>query len=124
MNSNPISNTDVKLDAEIIGLGPKFLVRVKLQNTGNSPVYGSYLTVTFNPVYYSMGYNRNSLPTLPVPVLVPDHTHIVETEIRSVDALGRSDNILIIVSSPQKDHTATPLISASVRMPVSEVEYL
>ena len=121
VSSNPISNRDVKIEVEVNGLGPKFLLRVSLRNTNNSPIFGCYINFSFNPSYYSMGYNRDSAPSVPVPVLLPGPKQIFETEIKCVHANGRGDSVLVIVSSPSTDNTATPLVSATVRMPFSEL---
>ena len=121
VTSNPISNRDVKIDVEVNGLGPKFLLRITLFNSSNTPIFGSFINFTYNPAYYVMGYSRDSLPSMPVPILLPGPKQIFETEIKCIDETGRSDNILVIVSSPLKDKTATPLVSETVKMPFSEL---
>lgn len=109
----------MKINAQVIGLGPKFIVKVILQNTGPRPIYQSKLNISYDPNMYVMGYSRSSLQCCTIPVLLPGPKHIIETEIKSIDAQGRATSVLVILSPTSP--SATPIVSATVRMPVSEM---
>ena len=111
----------MKINAEVLGLGPKFLLRISLQNTGKAAYFGSTLSFSFNPAYYCMGYSRDSLPSMPVPLLLPGPKQIFETEIKCIDVHGRADNVLVVVAPSEKVNTSVPLVSATIRMPNSEM---
>ena len=121
MATSPLSNHEVKINAEVLGLGPKFLLRISLQNTGKAAYFGSTLSFSFNPAYYCMGYSSDSLPSMPVPLLLPGPKQIFETEIKCIDVHGRADNVLVVVAPSEKVNTSVPLVSATIRMPNSEM---
>jgi len=119
--TNPVStHNNVKISAQVLGLGPKFMLKIILQNTGLQPILGTVLSFSYNPDMYVMGYSRTSRQCIPVSILLPGPRHVVETEVRNTDAQGRASTILIVLSSPSQS-VASPVVCATVRMPNSEL---
>ena len=111
----------MKINVQVMGLGPAFLLKVTLQNTGGKPIIQSRLNFSYDPNIYAMGYKKNSIQCLPVPILLPGPKHIAESEIRCVDSLGGPGVVYVILTSSQSDASSFPIVSASVRMPISEL---
>ena len=55
-----------------------------------------------------------------VPALLPGPKYVVDAAVKCVDPAGRSGYILVMIYIPQVG-TLQPLLSASVKMPVSEL---
>lgn len=55
-----------------------------------------------------------------VPAVLPGPKYIVDANIKCVDPSGRSGYVLVMIFVPQAG-TLQPLLSASVKMPVSEI---
>ena len=111
----------MKINVQVLGLGPGFLLKVTLQNMGVKPILQSRLNFSYDPNIYAMGHKKNSLQCLPIPILLPGPKHIAETEIRCVDSLGGPGMVLVILSSSKLESSTIPIVSASVRMPISEL---
>ena len=56
---------------QVQGLGPKFLLRVTLQNGGSTSLTQSRLVFSFDESQYQMGFEANSRQSIYVPVLLP-----------------------------------------------------
>lgn len=111
---------DVRIHVQVQGLGPIFLLKVTLQNLGNFPVMQSMLLFSFDSELYIMGHNNKSKQIINVPVLLTGPKHDFETEIQSIDPQGKSGQLLIYVCNNTYS-VSSPIISASVKMPVSEL---
>ena len=111
---------DVRIHVQVQGLGPIFLLKVTLQNLGNFPVMQSMLLFSFDSELYIMGHNNKSKQIIHVPVLLTGPKHDFETEIQSIDPQGKSGQLLIYVCNNTYS-VSSPIISASVKMPVSEL---
>lgn len=132
------NHPEIRIHAQVKGLGPRFQLCVYLQNAGQTPVLGSVLLFSFDANLYQFGYGTNmvepeendfsgssktgsalhSKQCISVPILLPGPRHIVEAEILSVDAAGRAGSVLILLANAKA--SALPLLSATVKMPVSE----
>jgi hypothetical protein len=56
---------------DVNSLGPKFLLKVSLQNAGSQPLLQSRLLFTFDPDLYVMGQDANSNQCINIPFLLP-----------------------------------------------------
>jgi hypothetical protein len=103
------------------GLGPKFVMKLTLQNTGTLPVLNSRLLFSFDDEMYCMGYaaSSNASQCIMVPMLIPGPKLTFEAEVLNIDPLGRAGQILVLMQG--NDSSAVPILSASVLMPTSEL---
>lgn len=101
-----VGSNDVRIQAQVQGLGPKFLLRVTLQNSGSQPLMQSRLVFSFDPEQYMMGYDELSRPSVYVPILLPGPKIVVETTILSIDSMGRAGQILCLLYTDNNNTTA------------------
>ena len=125
--TSTIGSQDVRIQVQVSGLGPKFLLKITLQNSSPQPLLNSRLVFTFDQNLYVMGHVPSSNQSVTIPILLPGPKHVIETEVLSVDPQGRAGLILILLCSNNNSSasealsgSAIPLLSASVRMPTSE----
>eukprot|EP00403_Amphidinium_massartii_P031176 CAMPEP_0178386438 /NCGR_PEP_ID=MMETSP0689_2-20121128/8560_1 /TAXON_ID=160604 /ORGANISM="Amphidinium massartii, Strain CS-259" /LENGTH=599 /DNA_ID=CAMNT_0020006775 /DNA_START=42 /DNA_END=1838 /DNA_ORIENTATION=- len=107
-----VGGVQVRLDAQVVGMGPQFKVLVRIQNAGVHAVYDVPLLVTTNPNLY-----RVPKPCSYLPILVPQQLYIVEVPITCVNENGGTDCVRVFLCSHQ---SSVPIISAIVNMPISE----
>ena len=67
----PIGSQDIRIQVAVHGLGPKFVLRISLQNASAYPILQSRLVLSFDPALYCMGFDHRSLQNISVPVLLP-----------------------------------------------------
>lgn len=103
----------VRLNAQVVGMGPEFKIVVRVQNAGVHALYDVPLMCATNPSLY-----RVPRPCYYLPILVPQQLYIVEIPIVCHDENGGTDNVRIFLCSRQD--TSLPIISAAVNMPISE----
>jgi Bardet-Biedl syndrome 1 protein len=135
---------DIRISVQVQGLGPKFVLRVSLQNSGNHTFSALRVVFSFDVRAYSMGFDDKSQQSLYVPVLLPGPRLVLETQILCIDPIGRGGQILCLVyrdnahsnnllapssaTSSSKEKldvvaplvSAIPLLSAAVKMPPAE----
>jgi hypothetical protein len=113
----------VRIQVKVEGLGPGFVFKIKLCNTGLQPILQSQLLFSFPENLYVMGRSSNSLQTTPilVPVLLPGVQQTFEADILSIDPQGRAGQVLILLQSVAGASSSLPFLSASVRMPAAEL---
>jgi len=118
------SSQDIRIHAQVKGLGPRFLLCIFLQNVGQNPVLGTRLHFSFDTNLYTLGYNEPSnaqwskhRQVINVPILLPGPKQCAEAEILSIDPQGRAGQVLILLGTSS---SSVPVIAATVRMPVSE----
>ena len=109
------------MTVQVDGLGPKFVMKLTLQNTGSAPVVNSRLLFSFDEDVYCMGYtaSNNTSQCIVVPMLIPGPKLTYEAEILNIDPAGRAGEILVLMQG--NDSSAVPILSASVLMPTSEL---
>lgn len=121
MNTSLTSNNqEVRIQAQVKGLGPRFLLSIQLQNVGQTPILGTRLMFSFDSSLYSFGYGGPGLKPrqcIPVPILLPGPKHVFEAELLSTDPQGRAGQVLVLLGN---NTSSVPIIAATVRMPVSE----
>lgn len=111
---------DIRIHAQVNGLGPKFLLRIELQNAAVLPLIGSVLYCSCDPKVYSVcGFGgSNQGAGYIIPVLLPGPKHIIEANVISLDPAGRAGQIVLMLSMPE---SSQPMLTAVVRMPTSEL---
>jgi Bardet-Biedl syndrome 1 protein len=130
MGVTPLGSQDIRIQVQVQGLGPKFLLKISLQNGSPQPITNSVLLFSFDSNLYVMGHDSSSQQSLSIPVLLPGPKHCVETHVMSVDPQGRAGQVLLLlysssnssvgISSNPNSSSCIPMLSASVRMPTSE----
>lgn len=101
----------VRLNATVQGLGPLFKIRVALQNTGSRPIYEVPVMLSAAPMY---ALSRSQIQ---VPVLLPGYTYVDEVKVMCNDQNAGADTVRVFVCNK---NSALPIISAAVKMPLSE----
>jgi Bardet-Biedl syndrome 1 protein len=109
-----IGGANVRLNANVVGMGPEFKIVVRVQNAGVHALCDIPMTVATNPNLY-----RLPRPCHVLPILVPQQMYIVEIPISCIDENGGTDCVRIFLCNQATD-TNVPMISALVNMPISE----
>jgi len=102
----------VRLNAQVVGMGPQFKVVVRVQNAGVHALYDVPLMCTTNPTLY-----RVPKPCFYLPILVPQQVYLVEIPVTCVNENGGTDCVRMFLCSQTSN---IPIISAIVNMPISE----
>eukprot|EP00735_Rhodelphis_limneticus_P001522 TRINITY_DN12154_c0_g1::TRINITY_DN12154_c0_g1_i1::g.26505::m.26505 TRINITY_DN12154_c0_g1::TRINITY_DN12154_c0_g1_i1::g.26505 ORF type:complete len:585 (-),score=107.23,sp/Q3V3N7/BBS1_MOUSE/40.00/1e-141,BBS1/PF14779.1/2.4e-77,BBS2_Mid/PF14783.1/4,BBS2_Mid/PF14783.1/91,BBS2_Mid/PF14783.1/2.8e+02,BBS2_Mid/PF14783.1/3.9,PHTB1_N/PF14727.1/1.2e+03,PHTB1_N/PF14727.1/1.6e+02,PHTB1_N/PF14727.1/3.2 TRINITY_DN12154_c0_g1_i1:527-2281(-) len=107
------AGSSLRLNAQVQGLGPKFKIKVGVQNCGEKPIYGVMVNMSFNDQLYQVE------PTLVrLPALIPGLQHRHEVNVQSLDSqTGGGGVIKVFVTTPA---SCVPVICAVVNMPWSE----
>ena len=103
----------LRLTAQVQGLGPRFKLKLNLQNTGTKAVCDMAVTFAYNAMLY-----RLKSSVVHVPLLVPGLLYCLNAELDCIDVAGGADAIRVFVCSTK---SVLPVLSAVVNMPVSEV---
>ena len=104
----------MRLQAQYEGIGPVFRIKLELQNLSKKPVMGTHICLNFKDNIYKQ---RGPSPRLPV--MVPNLIYKVNVEVECIDATGANDIIKVFVIDTK---STIPLITASLQMPVSELD--
>mmetsp|Transcript_89952 Transcript_89952/g.142135 ORF Transcript_89952/g.142135 Transcript_89952/m.142135 type:complete len:595 (-) Transcript_89952:174-1958(-) len=107
-----MAGTQVRLNAQVVGMGPQFKIVVRVHNAGVHALYDVSMMATTNPSLY-----RLPKPCSHLPILVPQQVYIVEIPITCSNENGGTDCVRVFLCSPG---TNLPIISAIVNMPISE----
>jgi len=107
-----MGGTQVRLNAQVVGMGPEFKIAARVQNAGVHALYDVPLMATTNPTLY-----RLLKPCSYLPILVPQQVYIVEIPIICCNENGGTDSVRIFLCA---QNTNVPIISAIVNMPISE----
>lgn len=126
MGATSIGSHDVRIQVQVHGLGPKFQLKLLLQNAGTHPIFQSRIVFSYDEELYRMGYDVNSQQCIMVPVLLPGPKQIFETQTMCIDPQGRAGQILVLLYNVAASSTVSsmPMLSASVRMPVAEPSFM
>lgn len=119
MGASPLGSSEVRVHVQVQGLGPLFLLKISLQNSGSQPVMQSSLLLSFDPELYSMP-GTGGRRSLSVPMLLPGPKYVLDAELTNIDPQGRAGQVLLLLYHPSSA-SSLPLLSASVRMPSSEL---
>ena len=107
------SGSALRLTAQVQGLGPKFKIKLNLQNTGSKAVSDLAVAVNFNALLY-----RVKSAIFAVPLLVPGLVHRIDAELECIDENGTADVVRVYVCPMA---SVVPILSAIVNMPQSEM---
>ncbi|XP_048522412.1 Bardet-Biedl syndrome 1 protein homolog isoform X2 [Dendroctonus ponderosae] len=117
----------LKLSAQVLGLGPKFTVILSLENINpNNPLVGLCVTFHVNPLYYVL-----SLYAAKVPLIPPSLSYKLETKVEEVikegvesDDLpvgGEKGNCKVIRVFVTRELMPVPVLAATINMPPTEL---
>lgn len=95
------------------GLGPRFKIKLSLQNTGSKHVADLSVAINYNALLY-----RLKTALFSVPLLVPGLAHRLDADLECIDENGASDTVRVFVCSAK---SRVPVLSAVVNMPASEM---
>jgi Bardet-Biedl syndrome 1 protein len=107
------SGSALRLTAQVQGLGPRFKIKLSLQNTGTKAVSDLSLALNYNALNY-----RVKTAVFDVPTLVPGLVHRLDAELECIDENGAPDVVRVYVCPLQ---SLVPILSALVNMPASEM---
>ena len=102
-----------RLDAQVQGLGPLFKITVAVKNTGTRPMYDVPIMFTAGAMY-SLEKSQ-----VRAPALLPGVPFSAEVKVTCVDEAAGADVVRVFVCDK---NSALPVISAVVKMPLSEFE--
>jgi len=102
----------VRLNAEVVGVGPQFKIVVRVQNAGVHALYDVPLMCTTNQNLYRM-----PKPCFYLPILVPQQVYLLEIPVTCVNENGGTDCVRMFMCNQASN---MPIISAIVNMPISE----
>jgi len=102
----------VRLNAQVVGMGPQFRVMVRVQNAGVHALHDVPVHCTTNHYLYRM-----PKPCFYLPILVPQQVYLLEVPVTCVNENGGTDTVRIFLCNSA---TNVPIISAVVNMPISE----
>ncbi|VDL71825.1 unnamed protein product [Nippostrongylus brasiliensis] len=110
-------NHSVDIAVSVNGFGPKFRLTVKLSCATKVPLYNLWLSMMFSPNIY-----RFDQTLIPVSILMPGHFYTFTTLIECLEPeKGLSEDIRVLLIKQDKP---TPIVTAIVTMPVSEMNLL
>ncbi|ETN68506.1 hypothetical protein NECAME_05589 [Necator americanus] len=110
-------NHSVDIAVTVNGFGPKFRLTVKLSCAAKAPLYNLWLSMVFSQTIYQF-----SETLIPVSILVPGHFYTFTTLVECTEPeKGISEDIRVLLI---KEDKSTPLVTAIVTMPTSEVSLL
>jgi len=102
----------VRLNAQVVGMGPQFKIVVRVTNAGVHALYDVPLMCTTNKNLY-----RVPKPCFYLPILVPQQVYIIEIPVTCTNDIGGTDCVRMFLCSQSSN---VPIISAIVNMPISE----
>ncbi|CAJ1352811.1 unnamed protein product [Effrenium voratum] len=106
------AGANVRINAQVLGMGPQFKILVRAQNAGSTALHDVSVHCTTSQNLY-----RLPKPGFFLPVLVPQQVYLLEVPVTCINENGGTASVRIFLAS-QKSHM--PLISAVVQMPISE----
>ena len=107
------SGSALRLTAQVQGLGPRFKIKLSLQNTGSKAVSDLSVALNYNALLYKL-----KGAVFDVPLLVPGLVHRIDAELECVDENGAADVVRVYVCPV---NSVVPILSAFVNMPASEM---
>lgn len=105
--------TNIRMNANVVGLGPNFKLKVELTNGGGAALSDLNLVVAYKPEVY-----KSERPVAKVPLLLPNVTQFYEVALLCVHPEGAADPVRIVLVN---DMSSVPLYSGVVQMPMSEL---
>ena len=115
----PVSTTasaSVRVQCNVMGLGPMFKVKLTVQNTGSSALTQVPILANADPKLYEVTPVQMTVPTL-VPLL----SYVFEVSVRAVNPAAAPGMVTIYVMGKE---SALPLLCVQVQMPASDISDL
>eukprot|EP00944_MAST-04C_sp_MAST-4C-sp1_P005002 g5002.t1 len=117
-NAGPVMTTamsasNIRMNVQVQGLGPKFRLLVDLQNTGKQTIMHSPMVAHFDPSLYKV-----DRPLQMVPLLIPGLLYHRLFDVECIDPNGAAGDIHVILTTMKG---TVPLIVAVVNMPICEI---
>ncbi|CAE7590337.1 Bbs1 [Symbiodinium pilosum] len=106
------AGAQVRINAQVLGMGPQFKILARIQNAGATALYDVPVHCTTNQNLY-----RIPRPSFFLPVLVPQQVYLVEVPVTCINENGGTAAVRIFLANSRG---TMPLISAIVQMPISE----
>lgn len=113
---NYSTTSKIKLTASLQGLGPHFKLHLTIDNSGEEVIFCTDLILEFEKTIYS--FEKENLQ---LGVIMPNVPTKYSLKFKNISENGSSGHIKIIILDKNR---TTPLITTSVKVPVSEVEIL
>jgi len=107
------SGASLRMNANVMGLGPAFVVALELQNTGERSVRDLLMVLSYNREAYAL-----EPAAIPVPLLVPGTLYSFELSVRALQPAAAPEELGVVVVEPG---SPSPLLSVRAQMPPSEV---
>eukprot|EP00826_Nyctotherus_ovalis_P041710 TRINITY_DN4241_c0_g4_i1.p1 TRINITY_DN4241_c0_g4~~TRINITY_DN4241_c0_g4_i1.p1 ORF type:complete len:147 (+),score=44.63 TRINITY_DN4241_c0_g4_i1:275-715(+) len=104
------SGANIKLMANVTGLGPTFRVDVCVTNQGKTSIHGLELIINCNEKLYTLKAFNSKLPTL-----IPAVEYVMSVDVEGIDSMGSADALRVFVVNREN---CVPLVSAFINMPV------
>eukprot|EP00933_Yihiella_yeosuensis_P026875 TRINITY_DN20867_c0_g1_i1.p1 TRINITY_DN20867_c0_g1~~TRINITY_DN20867_c0_g1_i1.p1 ORF type:complete len:617 (-),score=119.82 TRINITY_DN20867_c0_g1_i1:152-1942(-) len=102
----------VRLNAQVIGMGPQFKIVVRVENAGLHALFDVPMMCTTNNNLYRM-----PKPCFYLPALIPQQVYLLEVPVTCINENGGTDSVRIFLCSASSH---VPVVSAIVNMPISE----
>lgn len=113
---NYSTSSKIKLTASLQGLGPNFKINIAIDNTGEDAIYSTDLVMEYD--YKVFNFIKDSIQ---LGILMPNVPIKYSMKFKNISENGISGNIKLYVL----DKTRTsPLISTTVKVPISEVDII
>ncbi|VDN26289.1 unnamed protein product, partial [Cylicostephanus goldi] len=107
----------VDIAVTVNGFGPKFRLTVKLSCAMKVPLYSLWLSMVYSPKIYNF---EETL--IPISILMPGHFYTFTTLVECIEPeKGISEDIRVLLVKQDK---STPIVTAIVTMPTSEMSLL
>ena len=102
----------LRLTARVLGLGPRFRIKLSVQNVGASALTNVPLACAYNHAMYRLPRGLHRIPLL-IPGLLLHH----DIDVECVEGASGADIIRVLVCSTS---SCVPLVSAVVQMPIMD----
>ncbi|XGW23354.1 hypothetical protein V3C99_005526 [Haemonchus contortus] len=110
-------NHSVDIAVTVNGFGPKFRITIKLSCATKTPLYNLWLSMIYTPSIY-----RFDQTLIPVSILMPGHFYTFTTLVECLEPeKGLTEDIRVLLI---KEDKSTPIVTAIVTMPASEMSLL
>merc|ERR1719199_674158 len=103
---------NLRLNAEVRGMGPEFQLLVRVSNTGVNSLFNVPLLVAANQSLYSIPE-----PCRVIPAIIPHQQYQMEIDLRCKDENGGTDAVKLYLC---KEKGSIPILTAIVQMPICE----
>ena len=102
----------LRLTARVLGLGPRFRIKLSVQNVGTVALTNVPLACAYNHAMYRLSRGLHRIPLL-IPGLLLHH----DIDVECVEGASGADIIRVLVCSTS---SCVPLVSAVVQMPIMD----